>query len=187
MASEPEIIRTQATQRWTGAWALSVPPLAIALFFGLRRGSVAIVVAVVAVGVMWAGKALSMKVTRLELQSDTRTLIYRGLFRTLTLSSGAAPAQVVRVTLIDVSQAAGQIWLGPRSGIMLMTSAWGEDRLSELSRRLELNVSTEPEPVALPELAKRYPGIVPWYAAHPTAAGLGAFVVLMAIILPFAL
>lgn len=185
-ADEPvQIIRTNAERRWTGAWILLGLPIGVgALMLTMALGWRALPLAFgpLAGGLTIASMLISMQRTHLELRGDT--LRFVGIFRKIVMCERGVPGRVVTVSIDDVRQRDAQIWFGPDRPVMLMTAAWDTDQLADLARRLEFEVIHEPEPLTLPELAKRYPGVVPWAGAHPKLAAWIFIAVTLAVLVP---
>ncbi|MBO9533560.1 MAG: hypothetical protein J7513_11370 [Solirubrobacteraceae bacterium] len=184
----PEVIETDRGQRLHVAWDLGAVVVLVVgvLIVGMQeRGSTAVGVGLIGGSVTLLLRTYSMRRTRLVLEGATLTC--HGWVRARVMSSVERPARVVHVTLTGVAQKEGQIWFGPESPVMLMTAAWGEARLAELAQRLRCDVVVDREPRTLPSLAQRYPGVLPWYGAHPTLAGVVGLAVLMALGLAIAL
>lgn len=187
VAPDVEVFRTRSSGRgvvvWSALAASALILLIVVLAAGAEGRQLYLPMAVAAGLVTLALRSWSMRRTSLELAAGT--LRYRGLFRTLVLSTPDSPATVVHVTLRDVAQQNGQIWFGRDGAVMLMTAAWQAGQLEELAQRLGCDVTHEPEAMKVPDLAKRYRGVVPWYGEHPRAAGILAAGLSIAIIYPF--
>jgi hypothetical protein len=183
--NDVQVVRTRPVRRWTGAWGLVALPLGVVALMVARAGTergLVVSLTLVACCITLGGKAISMRRTRLEISGGR--LRFRGLLRDRILSEPGAPARVVGVTVMGVSQPDGQIWIGAREQVMLMTAAWGEDRLAAVADGLGLQVIREPEPMTLAQIARRYPGVVPWYAARPYLTAVIVVAVLLLVLVP---
>lgn len=183
--SEVEIVRTRRGERSSVAWGFAAVPLltvSVVLTFAGGMRATFVTLGLAAAGATFAIRSLSMRRTHLEIRDGVLT--FKGLVRDRALNELGAPGQVVRVELSGVAQADGQIWLGSRDHVMLMSAAWGEDVLTNLADRLGWEVTREPDSPTLPELSKRYPGVVPWYAAHPNLTAALVLTVCLVVIVP---
>lgn len=181
-----EIVRTRRYKQTSVAWGFVAIPLfavsAVLAFAGEMR-STFVALGLGAAVVTFAIRSLSMRRTHLEFQDGVLT--FKGLVRDRALNEPGAPGRVVEVTLSGVAQADGQIWIGSLDQVMLMTAAWDDNVLTDLAHRLGWEIVREADQPSLPELAKRYPGVVPWYAAHPNLAAAVVLATCLVVFVPF--
>lgn len=86
------------------------------------------------------------------------------------VAQGIAGVRVTRVARAEDSRQHVQMWVGPAGSVALHERVWDGNELRELSRQLGLETVDHPHPLSVRELARAYPGSLPWYAAHPVPA-----------------
>jgi hypothetical protein len=156
-------------------------------FHGSTRVTVGVFGLVIGIGaIVWI--CLSMRRTKLARTHDGRLVLSGVLGHRVLLTQGD------KGRMVDVNVG----WGGPshrQSHLRLLVGAtghtaaalnrdtWDGTQLEELRQYFDLPLEVDREPKRAAELRSRYPGSVPWWAAHPTAATLLAIGVVVVLVL----
>ncbi len=170
------------------AWVLMVASLVFAGYaftnLGGARLALALVFGIGGTGALYLYALVSRR--RMALFWDGQRLVFRGTFyRARTIVSSPGGGSVVRVDIYNSHQPKLQLWLDA-DGIcraMLPEVAWDLDELEALRLEASLPIETDPNPMDVQDLAKRYPGSVPVCLARPIMSATLAWVVVLTLYL----
>ncbi len=138
---------------------------------GARHGGLTLVTIVAVVGVVLAMFGVSVAtLRRSRLSWDGVSVCHRGLWRITDLGS---PSEL-RVTMVELAAPDAtrdvQVWSNGRSVVVLAERTWTPDALDRAAASLNVPRERGGETWSLSELERRFPGALPWPAAHPRIA-----------------
>jgi hypothetical protein len=157
-------------------------------FHGVAR--VIVVVAGVALAVAVIGLiVLSLRRTKLTMIGGQ--LKFTGVLRDRVVRVGSGAGRVVEVE-VEWGKASGRrsrLWLlvdaAGRAAVVLNRNKWDAGQLEALRERLGLTMELVEMPQRPAELRKTYPGIIPWWTAHPSIATVLTILALTVAVLTF--
>jgi hypothetical protein len=168
-----------------------MPAILASILYSLRfHGSARLIVVA-------AGVALALAVIGLIGLSYQRTklimiggeLKFTGLLRNRVVLGSGRTGRVVDVA-VDWGRASGRrsrFWLivnvAGKATVVLNWNVWDHGQLESLRERAGLPIEVVETPKRPAELRKEYPGTVPWWGAHPSAATVLAIMLLTVVVL----